>query len=348
MERKPIRAVVSNFDFLGLFCIVGGVVLVLIGFQGAENGSWQAAQTIAPLCVGVVLLLAGAVNEFFTKKDAIIPARLFRTRTTAGILISVFIHALVFFTATYYIPLYFQILGSSATGAGVRQLPLSLGSALTAIVSGIVVVRTGRYRPSLWFGFTIMTLGVGLLIMFEEDTSVAKQEIFLLICALGFGCVLQAPLIGLQAAMPLKNMATSIAALNLLRTLGGAVGIAVGDTVFATELPKRLAKISGYDKSSTAATTSGDYASLSHIEPESLRQQVLHAYTRSLATIYIVSLPITFVGLLCVLVVREYTLKRNIHRGGKDEAPAVDTKTNAESTTSDYASQQPSSSEPVK
>ena len=324
-KKQTVRSVAATFDFLGLFLIMGGVVLVLIGFQGAETArnGWHAPATLGPLIVGIVLLLLGVVNEIFTSRQPIVPPRLFKTRTTAGILISVFLHALTFFEASYYIPLYFQILGSSATGSGVRQLPLSLGSSGLAIISGLVVAKTGRYRPIMWFGFVVMTLGYGLFIMLEQDTSVAKQEIWLLVGGIGIGCLFQPPLIGLQAAMPLKDMATSTATFGLLRTLGGAVGIAVGDTIFASELTKRLAKVQGFDSTIAGEAARGDYSALAHIQPESLREQVLHAYTRSLVTIYIVAVPLSFVGLLAVLCIHEYSLKRNIQRGGKEAAAAA-------------------------
>ena len=105
-----------------------------------------------------MILLAG-INELFTSKEPILPPRLFKTRTTSGILISVFLHAMSFFAASYYVPLYFQILGSSATGAGLKQLPLSLGSSAFGILSGLIVAKSGRYRPVLWCGWVVMTLG---------------------------------------------------------------------------------------------------------------------------------------------------------------------------------------------
>lgn len=41
--------------------------------------------------------------------------------------------------------------------------------------------------------------------------------LYLLVTALGVGCFFQAPLIGLQAAMPPKDMATSIGTFGLLK-----------------------------------------------------------------------------------------------------------------------------------
>ena len=86
-----------------------------------------------------------------------------------------------------------------------------------SILSGFIVSYMGRYRPVMVFGFAVMTLGVGLLIMLDEDTGVAKQEVWLLVAGLGIGCFFQPPLIGLQSAMPVKDMATSTSAFSLIR-----------------------------------------------------------------------------------------------------------------------------------
>lgn len=83
------------------------------------------------------------------------------------------------------------------------------------------------------------------------------------------------------------------------RTLGGTVGtgILIGDTIFSPELSQCIARVSGYEGPvGTQGSTS--FTGIASIQPVSLREQVLHAYTRSLATIYIVALPSAFVGLL--------------------------------------------------
>ena len=48
----------------------------------ASQGS--DAKTIAPLVIGIVLLIAGAINEVFTKRSAIIPPRLFKVSCHSG------------------------------------------------------------------------------------------------------------------------------------------------------------------------------------------------------------------------------------------------------------------------
>ena len=56
---------------------------------------------VALLVVGVVLLVSGAIYEMFTGKSPILPPRLFKTRTTAAVMFFVFIHAFVFFSASF-------------------------------------------------------------------------------------------------------------------------------------------------------------------------------------------------------------------------------------------------------
>ncbi|KAG8750552.1 hypothetical protein FRC11_010314, partial [Ceratobasidium sp. 423] len=310
--KKPFSHYVAEFDFLGLFLMVAGIVLLLVGFNSGES-KWNSAKTIALIVVGGALLIAGSVNEVYTTRSPIIPPRLFKTRTTAILLISVFIHALAFFSAMYYIPLYFQILGASATLAGIKMFPFSLGCALVAIVSGLVVTRMRKYRPMMWFSWPVMTLGFGLLIMFDEKTSLAKQEIFLFVVALGCGGLLQAPLVGLHAAMPIKDMATATAAFGLIRLLGGTIGISIGGAIYGSEVKRRLAKVPGFSAANfSQGELQTDIHQLKHIQPEELRQQVLHAFTRSLSTIWIVMTPLIFVGTVCLFFIRSYTLVQQI------------------------------------
>lgn len=93
----------STFDFLGLFLLVAGLVVLLVGFTSGET-SWSSAQTIACLVVGVCTLLAAVGVELKTKRSPIIPPRLFRIRTSAALLIGVFFQAFGFIPLSYYEP----------------------------------------------------------------------------------------------------------------------------------------------------------------------------------------------------------------------------------------------------
>ncbi|KAJ7048263.1 MFS general substrate transporter, partial [Mycena amicta] len=264
-QGRTFREHVRQFDFVGLFLFVGGVVCLLLGFSQSQDG-WNRAPTIALLVVGFVLILIGVWFESWTSKSPIVPPRLFQTRTTGIIFLTVFLHSFCYFCAAYYLPLYFQILGASATRSGVLIIPFSLLSSATSVVGGVIVSRMGDYRPIMWLAYVIMAIGYGLMIMLDERSSLALQIIYPTIAGIGLGFLFLPPLIGIQAAMPTKNMATTSTTFGLFR----------------------------------------------HVLPESLRQQVLHAYT-----------PIVGVCFVVVFFLKKYSLKRKVIQTGKNGKPEV-------------------------
>jgi EmrB/QacA subfamily drug resistance transporter len=189
-QGRSLRQHAQDFDFLGLFLVVTGVICILFGFNFSEN-SWSSTETIALLTIGCILLVAYAINELFTNRSPIIPPRLFKTRTTTAILASNFLHAVAFFCGAYYLPLYFQVLGASATGAGIRMLAFSLACSVTSALSGVIVTRTGEYRPLIWGAWAVYALGYGLMTQLDDTSSVAVKEVYPLIGGLGLGCLFQ-------------------------------------------------------------------------------------------------------------------------------------------------------------
>ncbi|KAG1756583.1 MFS general substrate transporter [Suillus paluster] len=321
-QGRPFRDHIQEFDFVGLFLIIIGVVCLLVGFNSSET-TWQSAETIALLAVGGTLLIIGGINEIFTKRSPIIPPRLFKTRTTGLILVSTFLHAVVFVSGSYYLPMYYQVLGASATSSGIKMLPYSLTSALVAAISGIVVAHTGSYRPIMWFGCTVMTVGSGLMITLENATAIAEQEIYPLICALGLGCLFETPIIGIQAAMPIKDMATSTGAFVFLRSLGGTVGITIGEAIISSVLQQKIRGIQGLTIDTSAAALNDSVRQISSISDPTVRNEVMRAYTQSISTVWLVNTLLAAFGLFLVLFIRGYTLKRTVIRDSEKKVDDV-------------------------
>ncbi|KAG8908683.1 hypothetical protein FRC01_007301 [Tulasnella sp. 417] len=339
IPSRPLKTHIKEFDFLGLILIMGGVACLLLGFNQSED-SWQKASTIALIAVSGPILAAGITNEFLTKRRPIIPPRVFATRTTFCIMVCVFLHGFVFFAAAFYLPLYFQARGASALMSGILLIPYSFGGSILAAVSGQVISRTGKYRPMLWFGFTIMLLGTGLLIDLDENSSRAKEILYQLVAALGTGALFMTPLLAIQAAMPQKDMATATAAFGLMRQLGGTTGISACGAVYFNFLRRRLNDIPGYDASHIPnGALIINVGNLKNIQPESLRIEVIGAYAKSVSSIMYVRRRYAHFASAFLLtrspkqvgfLVREYSMKRAFTRappkGGAKEGAEVDAK----------------------
>ncbi|KAI0759340.1 MFS amino acid permease [Irpex lacteus] len=327
------RQHVAKFDFGGLLLILAGVICVLIGFNQSEI-SWSSPATISLLVIGGSLLVGAGFWENYTTRSPIIPPRLFRTRTTAATLVTVFIHGFAFFGANYYLPVYFQVLGASATRAGIELLPYSLVSCVVSLVVGFTTAKlAGGVRIIIQVSYLIMTLGYGLMIMMDEASSTAIKVIFPMIAGFGVGGLFFPPLLLIQAAMPSKDMATATATLGLLRQLGSTVGIAVGQAIWSTQLRTKLAAIPNIGLDTSSSNLADSIRQIQHLEPASLRQAVQHAYTKSISVIWIVDTPLLGVAFALSLLLKQYSLKRTTaqHDQPQAVADATDLEAGAES-----------------
>ncbi|KAG8949457.1 hypothetical protein FRC04_008556 [Tulasnella sp. 424] len=332
-KRGKYAGAIADFDFLGLFLIIGGVACLLVGFNQSES-DWHSPATIALITVSVPIIAAGIVNEFYTSRRPIIPPRLFKTRTTLLILITVFLHGFAFFSAAFYLPLYFQSRGASALMSGVRMLPFSLVASLFAALSGQAIARMGAYRPTMWFGWVVMTLGFGLMIDLdgnsnlyvvylgvivqrnpETDVYRAKQILFLenvlrmthyLPAHSLFLCVQECKLQCLRKIWQLLPLPS-------VSQIGATVGISASGSVYVSFLRRRLDDIQGYDASRIPnGQLINGVGSLKSIQPDSVRIQVVGAYAKSISSIWLVCTPLVALGLVLSFFVRGYTLKRGV------------------------------------
>jgi hypothetical protein len=154
-----------------------------------------------------------------------------------------------------------------------------------------------------------------LRIVADTGLRSAQQVFYLLIPALGVGFLFQAPLIAIQAAMPLRDMATSTAAFGLIRTIGGTVGISVGEAIFSSvrpfseEMPARLtsaqvlrtkiSKLGSLPGINTSSSGLNEAVRIIHTLPDPERTTLTHAFESSLGTVWLVITPVVAFGFLC-------------------------------------------------
>ena len=134
------------------------------------NGAKVANDWADPAVGGLILvgLAFGALFVWIESRvpEPIVPLGLFRIRTFTISVAAMFLAAFGFFTAVIFLPRWFQtVAGASATESGYNILPLLAGLIFSAIASGQIVARTGRYKV-LIFG-SLVLLGFGLFLLDE-------------------------------------------------------------------------------------------------------------------------------------------------------------------------------------
>ena len=106
-------------------------------------------------------------------------------------------------------------------------------------------MRIGYYTPAMIAAPVFMSIGAGLITTFMPDTGHAKWIGYQFIHGVGLGAAMQAPSLAAQAVLPKEDVSIGVSLIMFSQQLGGAIFIAVGQNVFASQLVSGLEGIPG-------------------------------------------------------------------------------------------------------
>jgi len=201
--------------------------------------------------------------------------------------------------------------------AGIWTLPYSIGSSVTSVLSGVMMSRTGLYRPAIWLGLGLITVGEGLMTMLDGDAKAAGKIMYTFIAALGLGCLFQSPLIGIQAAMPTRDMATSTSTFQFIRTIGATISISLGQAIFSSALSRNIRRAGPVPPllaELSASELIGAAYELKNIEDPALYKTIVDIYAKATTWIWVLVTSIAGLSLIMSLLLKEYTLRPDLER----------------------------------
>jgi len=229
-----------KIDYLGASVLVGALVPILIGLTNKQSGNWSDP------AVGGLIALGLAIAAVFgwvesRASEPIVPLGLFRNRSFTISVIAMFVASMAFFAPIVFLPRWFQVVGgASATQSGYQILALLGGLIISAMASGQIVARTGRYK-FLALGAAV-TLGIGLFLLsnLRADTPLPVLWTWMFITGLGVGPMFSIFTLVVQGAVAPQQIGTATSSLTLFQQLGGSVGLAIAGTVFGSRLVEEL------------------------------------------------------------------------------------------------------------
>lgn len=224
----PHTAKKQRIDWLGAVTIVIAVVpLLLVAEQGRDWG-WASFNSIAMYVLGGVGILAFILAERAAGDSALLPLRLFKSRTFSMSTILGVLVGVGMFGGMMTLPLLLQIvLGASPTEAGFMMLPMVAGMMTATIVSGQITSRTGKYKPFMVIGPSLLALGYIYLTSFNADTEFWQASIGMVLIGLGLGQLMQTLTLAAQNAVPASDIGVATASTTFFRQMGGTLGVAV-------------------------------------------------------------------------------------------------------------------------
>jgi MFS transporter, DHA2 family, multidrug resistance protein len=229
-----IRRGTGRVDYWGIGMLAVGVGALQIVLDKGQEEDWFSSHGITALViVSAVALAAFVIYELFATEHPVVDLRVFKIRTYATGVFLMTVLGFVLYGSLVLLPILLQtLLGYPALQAGIAMAPRGLGSFIAMPIVGIIMIRFDS-RKLLTIGvivaaFTLFQLswlnlysgywdvfwpqfiqGLSMALLFVPLTTITMDPI------------------------PKENMGNATSIFNLMRNIGGSMGIANVTTVVA-------------------------------------------------------------------------------------------------------------------
>jgi hypothetical protein len=280
---------------------------------------WQSWRTLVPLLIGIGGLIGFVVYSVQFSSEPLIRRSLFNTRTALIAYASTLAHGMIVWSLLYYMPLYFEVAKSyTPVMSGVAIFPFTFTIAPAAVTVGIIITKTGRYRPSIWFGWFLTTFGMGLLIYLKQSTNTPSWVFLSLVAGVGTGILFSAQGFAAQASASNADIPFAGALYSFFRALGQTLGVAISGVIFQNTFKNKIEK-SAYamyaDEWSRDASSFVQVVKTWSTEGSQgvMRGIVVQAYVESLRMVWMIMCVLAGIMFVAnVLWTEEISLKREL------------------------------------
>jgi MFS family permease len=237
--------------------LLGGLIPLILSLQldkqrfpwlpgmgpGADAALWTSWVTVT-LFVGAVMILAGFWARAKRARSPILDPALFENKVFRTANASAFFFGATFLSIVIFLPLFLvNVLGVSATRAGVALIPYSLGLVVGSTLAGQLVSRVGHLRDLILVGGFLLLGAVVKLAGMTADVGYWTVTAYMVLAGLGMGPSLPLFTLAIQNAVDVRRLGQATSAAQFFRQIGGTMGAAVMGAVLATTLGLAFAQL---------------------------------------------------------------------------------------------------------
>jgi len=232
--RRQNAGAFDNLGF-GLLCLWSGCLQIIL--DKGQEVDWFSSIWLRWATLALVVSLVWFVRHEWRKKEPLVDLRiLVKNRNLAIGCLLIFMLGFTIYITVAMMPLFYQeVLGYTALTAGFVVAPRGLGSMLGLPIMGMISHRVDN-RWLITIGFTAFGI---LSIWFSQiNTGIGPMTMVVPIVLTGFFLSFVFVPIGNMAVMTLTNeqMGNATGIFNLLRNIGGSVGIALASTMLTRRM----------------------------------------------------------------------------------------------------------------
>ena len=230
-----LRRETERIDYWGIGMLVVGIGALQYVLDKGQEADWFADRTILTLSIiSAVTLLVLIVHEW-TTEHPIIDLRVFRERSYATGVFLMTMLGFVLYGSMVLLPVMLQtLLGYPSMQAGIAMAPRGMGSLVMMPVVGMLTSKVD-VRKLLACGFSVA--GLTLIWLGSLNLNAGYWDIFWPQLLQGTGMALTfVPLTtATMQSIPPQRMGNATSLFNLMRNIGGSVGIAVTGTLLTRQ-----------------------------------------------------------------------------------------------------------------
>ncbi|KAK4252241.1 major facilitator superfamily domain-containing protein [Corynascus novoguineensis] len=282
-----------ELDIAGNVLFLGAAIMFFLALEYTTQGvAWNNVRVIGLLGGSFQATLFFIAWQWRQGDAALMPPRIITQRTVAASCGMAFMIYAALINLTYFLPVWFQaIRGVSAIQSGVNMIPYFVVNAGFSLVAGAFVSKTGYVTPPAVIGSAIGTIGLGLMTLLRVDMTTAQWVGYQVLTSAGFGISIQQGFMAVQTVLEEKDMAIATAAVVASQSLGGAVFLPVGNSIFHSQLIRATAAglLDGLD---IKKLIDSGAASFRHLVPAEKLPAMLEIYNKALTKVFTVSIPL--------------------------------------------------------
>jgi len=334
LPARPKRAV--KIDYFGIVLLATAVSLILIWVTNAgKNYDWWSTETVLMVGGAIVSAVLFIVVELRVS-EPLVPLTLFRNRTFTLATIASIATGLAMFGTAVFLSQYMQMArGATPTEAGVMTIPMIAGLLLASVIVGSLISRYGHWKPYLIVGGVLLIAGSFLLSTIHYDTNFALVSVYMALLGAGVGMTMQNLVLIVQNTARPEVMGAASSGVTFFRSLGGTVGVSVMGAALATtaaglfvdrgaDIATAIAGLGADGAAVAAQLQSGTIPQVSAL-PEAVRVIVEDIYAQSIASSFLIAVPIAVISLIAIIFLPNHPLNRmttseRIHAGEADLA----------------------------
>jgi MFS transporter, DHA2 family, multidrug resistance protein len=231
----------ATIDFIGFGVLCIWLAGLQITLDKGQEADWLDAVWIRwTVVISVLALIAFIVREF-TAEHPLVDLRVFGNRNFAVGVVLMTILAGILYGTTAELPLFMQtLMGYPALQSGLTQSPRGVAAFLATFLVGRIVGKI-RNRYLLSFGFCLLAYSAWMLSSINLQVSAASVIFPSVLNGIAISFIFVPLTTTTMGQLPQNQIGNASGLYNLMRNLGGSIGIAFVTTMLARGAQKHQA-----------------------------------------------------------------------------------------------------------